>query len=847
MLLLGALSTLCGERLARCFAWQDARMAASLSLPLGAALAPFLLGLAVVLALQMSGPASTSVILAWVVIILLAIALLAHASTWQGRPPIPPIHAWQSLPKASHGVWAPLLLLLCVADLCFLAYAMPLVENDALEYGLVARAIHEAGSLSVYPLVDPAQAKSGFFAPWTHPPLYVTLLYLCFALQGNGLDTVVLKSIAPWFLLTATWGVAAMARLHSVAAGHIAALLMLSTPLLVLGAQSAAIDSLPVSGSVLIMMALVGADRGRLVSALQLGTIAGVAMWTHSQAILFVPILGALVLFTAGRAGAGHTLLYAAAAVAAMLLMAAYPYVRNFQLYGTPISDNPAVFALKSLDWDGFFKYTRSIYDGATRIQYGLFKGLLAVHSFGAVFWFAALGAIGLAVTGLLWQPLRGVGVWTFVPARQKVLLASGAFLAIYGGGILASMLVGTDLMIKNDRYLLVAVPAAALFAGYALTETRKHLQSSLSGRAFRWLAACMIFGHVGTFLLYANLLQLQKLVDVKWPLANTARAQLQREAQPIDIQSPAASPEEPEGRLWQWPRITLRSDPLASWANITLAKDLAEQMHPDAKVLALRPADMFYASRRMVSYLDPSLVTVYGEHDPRKFASRLRRLGITHVQVPDYWIPPIPNSALMRMLADPALAALVRDESFQQLYKLLDADADVPLQVQWQDIPLGALDWIEYPKVGIGGPTFRVPGAAHAIGGLPYSAHSDNPLLAKSYSHMVEPRSAVLTVKPGSEYLLRMKVRGEGFVRIWAWWFRQDDSLGEEPDDRAHLVGDFVLSPQIDALQFERRMRIASNVTHVRFGIERYGMSSLTLDSVELAERIQPDVAARP
>lgn len=816
--------------LVRAFPWRDSQACRELSLPLAATLAPFVLGLATIAALAVFGGRGPVFHLVFIFLFLAVAGFVLWRMQISSSLP-------QALPRPQRTrfEWRLLVcILIVVADLVYLAVQLPLTENDALEYGIVGRAIYESGSLSVYPLLNADQSLSGFFGPWTHPPLYTSLIYLTYLLQEDASFAELMKILSPWFTLGAAWSLYGMGRMRGPACGLIASLLFLATPLLFLGAQTAAIDALPISGMVLIMVGVVGADRSRPLAPVSLGLLAGMAIWTHSQAILYLPILVGLLVATGGIANWRASLSFSLKTMLVVGAVACYPYLRNTAIYGTPISDTPVVFALPSLDWDGFFKYARSIYDVSTRLQYGVFKGLSALHSYGLVFWLCGLAGGFYVLTGRMSGWGRALVHGTSKIERQDwPLIVPVALISIYYAGILASLAIGSDLMIRNDRYLLVMVPPAALIAGCGICDLlERRARGGARSAGFNvvlGLMFLMIAGHAGGFLMYGNYLQWDKLVEVVAARPSTSEF-LKAKYNEVRFGTPL----EPNVVA---PSVSLKSDPLSAWNGVTIVKQFGAQMRVGEKVLAIRPADMFYSGRKMVSYLDPRMIDLYGESDPQLFIAGLEKLGVQFVQMPDYWIPPVPNSALMEVLANPAYSSLVLDSQFHQLYRLVDGRASNKEDSQVED--LTARNWIEYPKFGVGGPTFGLPSLARPVGPLPYTAKSDVFLLSRNYSHMLTAAHDRLAVQPGKEYLIRLDAEGEGFMRVWIW--RHDERKAREgvepPDGRQSLVGDFVLSPRIKRLAFERRLRIPNETTHIRIGIERYGVSALTLKSASLTE----------
>ena len=124
----------------------------------------------------------------------------------------------------------------------------------------------------------------------------------------------------------------------------------------------------------------------------------------------------------------------------------------------------------------------------------------------------------------------------------------------------------------------------------------------------------------------------------------------------------------------------------------------------------------------------------------------------------------------------------------------------------------------------------------------FPYANSSSSKFLPRSYSHTLEvgggqrydpEENAPVAVQAGQEYVVNLDVEGEGFIRVWMWQLTTPD----EPTRKADLIGDFVLSPTVPALHFQRRIRTEDEVAFVRIAIERYGISSLTLKQAYLEE----------
>lgn len=835
--LLVLLSTWVGGRVTRALPWRSALHAHRLRWPLAAALAPFLLGVVTVATLLVADGASSTVHLVIVGAALLVVGFACQYLTHQPMPagvfdtPTQRGLLWWLLATA---------VVICLCSLLYLALALPLAENDSLEYGLVGRAIHEAHSLHVYPLLDPDQATSGFFAPWTHPPLYTSLIYLTYALQGSAEEALLMKFLAPWFMLTAAWGVFAMARLHGPRAAWVAALLFVTTPLLSVGAQTAAIDALPVAGMVLMMLALIGFDPERKSAPICAGFLVGLALWTHSQAILFIPILIGTVLVSGGLRGWRSSVVFAAKALLTIVVVAAFPYGRNLTIYGSLISDNPAVFALPSLDWESYFRYARSIHDWSTRLQYGVLKGLLSPRSFGLVFWMGLLASVYLLLSGTLRRWLMQLLTETrsqLVPVAP--LLIPLCICGIYFSGVLLSLALGTDLMVKNDRYLLVMVPVVSVMAACCWADIFSRFWPLWTGRGAgatrRFLTqgavAVFVSVHALAFLLFANLMQWSQLFNLK---------ALVSDFMPRQVYGMLFVGEAP--RAFNRLGDLIIDDPAENIPGIGIARNMNADVPADKKVLAIRPADMFYTDRRMVSYLDPKMVPLYGEPDPVRFVSKLKDMGIEYVQMPNYFIPPVSNTALMPALARPELSTLVRDVYANQLYRLAPADTAGPSGEGPSMVDLSGMTWLDYPSLGAGRLSVAIRSLGRQVAGLPYSNGSSSVFLPASYSHILElgggqphdpEGNGPIAVESGGEYTLTLDVEGDGFIRVWV-------SQLSSPDvelRRGDLMGDFALSSDVPRLTFQRRFRVMEGAGFLRISVQRLGISQLTLQRAELRQ----------
>ena len=174
--------------------------------------------------------------------------------------------------------------------------------------------------------------------------------------------------------------------------GLLAAVFFLSTPMFFLGAGSALIDPLPVLGISLVLCTVIALEGGAVLCGVVQGLTLGCALWAHSQTVLFIPLSIAALALQKGWREPRAFFLQASVLLGIAGLIAAWPYGRNLLLFGSIISDNPAVFALKELRWAEYFAMARGLESWPEKIQYGIFKGWFALEAYALAFWSMSLG-----------------------------------------------------------------------------------------------------------------------------------------------------------------------------------------------------------------------------------------------------------------------------------------------------------------------------------------------------------------------------------------------------------------------------------------------------------------------
>jgi hypothetical protein len=831
------LASAAGYTLIRLLPWSSAARLAGVPGITGVALAPFLLGGGSVLVLGFLPGSSHTTHLTLVVT---GLAVLIALTVWH-RGTLG-VKKEAATSKVFGEYLFSALLALWLLMLFINSIFLPLLQNDALEYATVGRLLYETRALSSYPAINPEQSASGFFGPWTHPPLYVSLIYLTQVIQGHADEPGFMRLIAPWVVTCATLLVLTLGSIISRLTGLIAAVIFLSTPLLFTGADSALIDALPVLGICLVATAILCIEARPVVRGGVVGAALALALWTHSQAVLFLPLTVWAIALQNGRRGLRSTVQETVSLVGVALLFGSWPYWRNLQIFGSLISDNPAVFALPSLDWHGYFATSRGLDNWLAVLQYGLLKGWFSLEAYGWAFWLMILGAMvvfNYFLRPTWWAILCDGGRKALDPDGQ-VLWVSLTLVLGYLIGVLASILAGLDLMIKNERYMLVILPFVAILAGYGSQVVLARAATfAVSSENSSWKRDALAAAGVAITLVL--LLQLFVIAGYyRWRHA------------PPKIKLTITGTEEIESyRKSELFKSRFRRG-LEMFPNISAMYWVRENLPLDALVLSLRPADMYYAQRKMVSYLDERLLPIYKESSPQAAAKMLLDLGVTHLHVPDYGLPVSYNSVLDRIIADPELSRLLHMAGGTQILELrtpVGGEAK-PIAFESVDFSPGNHVWTKYLQINLGGrkalnalgvtgETLTKDGASDSALSVPIFHRDFSTILVNGLgSPLLEPRiDSLLQVRGGREYRVRFDLEGRAFIRIWLVQFDarglvlSQSRISEGPE----RIAEIVLNESAGSKCVSRRFFALPEAAYVRFGIEHVGHSKVTVKQAVL------------
>lgn len=823
-----ALASWSGLQVSRALAWKEAAFKARIPLAFGLALSPFLTGFSVMVPTAIFRGASHEIHLAVAGGLLFALGVFGRGLG---------VANGKKLSDAKRGLGVYLLegfLLLWMGMLGINAVFLPLLQNDALEYATVGRILFESRDLLSYPAIHPETTSSGFYGPWTHPPLYVALIYLSYVIQGDANEPGLMRMIAPWFLVTAVFALITLGRLATRQIGLLSGILLVSTPLLFLGADSALIDALPVAGMVLLLVALVGLQAKQPRYSLTVGSVVGMALWTHSQAILFLPLMAAGLLIQGGLLNLRRTLASVAWAIGAALLVGGGYYLRNYFLWGSLISDSPAVVGIDSSGWRMYFLYARGLDHFFAKLQYGLLKGWFSFEAFGPLFWLG-IGGVAAFLCSIPRARLRavvdeGVNQETGIMQVKWTCLI---FFITYFLGIAVSIIIGSDLMIKNERYLLIMAPVMSIFGGLLVKKMLRLTLNKISNQKQKTFIRDLNLLFLVVAMVTALAAWFYLTVFYRWKDLPFIFSQNETEEALRPLQE----------RSWFYKILSF-------YPNTALAQANAFLLPKGEPILGLRPADLFYSSQKMTSYLDPSLIYFYSKDEPEKALSELELLKIRYVQMPDYFIPPVSNSTLSKILGNPNQSDLVYNNHGYQIYKLVKQNRNLKETI---DLSPGRMPWTKSIRVRWGGR--KSLGALQIFSRPQFDGHSSArfPFFSRDYSTLLSlgkggglgfnSKLEIPRLSGNSEYRLFLKIKGNGYVTIW---IKEFDEFGNSPFEKSVLIGkpirlgDLILAPKQSERDFQRRFKTLPTTSYVRIGIEHHGMSFVEVEKVTL-EKIPP------
>lgn len=347
-----------------------------------------------------------------------------------------------------------------------LSSVVPVNANDPLEYFRLARDLAETRNGWIYPTTDSA-ATNGFSARWTHPPGYINLLTYSYLLQGTGDTSLVARFVAPYFAFALTILVVAFGGFRRKVSGLLTALFLLSTPLFYGLVVQYHIDPSRIAAFTAAIAATWIAAKSPTVS---LGLLAGIAcgasMFSHSIGILTLPIALPIYFLMARRSSiVTHTLILMQMIVVPFLMLV-LNYSINLSVFGSPIADSVEIWTYPELGVEHARLVTRMMETPVDQLMNGALAGFRKPDLFGP-FYFVFVLALCVWTWGTrnAWmRPIRTMREQSWRKDGDPAIIALLVVLG-YTGIMVLTLVAGTDLAVKNARYILTMQPFILIFS----------------------------------------------------------------------------------------------------------------------------------------------------------------------------------------------------------------------------------------------------------------------------------------------------------------------------------------------------------------------------------------------
>lgn len=330
------------------------------------------------------------------------------------------------------------------------AASLAVMANDALEYAAVAKYILREGSLVSYPMIE-ADPQTGLFAPSSHPPAYHMLLVWGFSLGGTE-SMAPLRITALFFILAISFLMMRILRQTNYPA--LGVCLLFATPLFVGGAVSYHIDTMRITAFTAACAMAVGFIREpSWRQAVLTGYALGLALYAHSIGLLVFPLIGiAFLVLTelplVRKVQLGTLCCLVAVGVGGL------QYFGNLAQFGAPLQDSSPVFDMAEVDYASDMRARRDLVAGFDRTFFGVLRAFFEPAIFGLTFW------AGLFAAAIIVRHWRTTGL----TERTFLIVVAGYFVLNA-----VSAALGSDLMIKNSRYVMTLTPLVACLAAFAV------------------------------------------------------------------------------------------------------------------------------------------------------------------------------------------------------------------------------------------------------------------------------------------------------------------------------------------------------------------------------------------
>lgn len=334
----------------------------------------------------------------------------------------------------------------------FIAINLPVDSNDPLEYIQVAKNISQNGSFSHYPLVNSDLLK-GYY-PWSHPSGYVGMLVWSFNFSEGLNDFLLLKVYNPLIaisLLVLFFNI--YSNTNKYLRITLSYLSVLATPLLTIEVFHFHIDPLRIYTFFLCAILAFELYKSNSYSQyILLGLLIGITLHSHSLGILIIPMLLGIISieYYQSKDFALKPLFISSIII---LIFVGFRYYINLNILGYIVGDNTPLWKVESLNYNYFLELSRGLGTPSNKLLNGILKVFTHVYSFGVIF----------SVYSILFLKNLRQNQEKFKYNFNNYETISNFIILFWFLGSTFITLLGSDILIKNDRYTLTIFPFVLL------------------------------------------------------------------------------------------------------------------------------------------------------------------------------------------------------------------------------------------------------------------------------------------------------------------------------------------------------------------------------------------------
>lgn len=510
-----------------------------------------------------------------------------------------------------------------------LAIMVPLISNDASEYMHLADMFFHGASVYIYPILNGA-SSNGFMFATTHPLGYVGMILWLKVVQGSMVTYGAIRILAIYYVFLVSSLIYTTFRIENKKnLAWISCLLLLTTPLYVLGGVKHQIDPLRIftfAAFFIFVGNLYIKPTQRYV--LGAGCILGLGLFCHSLSLFEIPLFFVItMLFIRDISLIKRSLIFISVTFVGLIFVTPR-YIVNIYKIGYIIHDGTPVRNLIALHFDLFRQLISGLYSQSDKLIFGFMKLFYSWGYFGSSYFILMCGIFLLSKKHVRRLFFFGIRANSYI----DLTISISALLAIgYLSIMLISVLMGSTAFIINMRYMITVQPAVAIFSGFLLINLIHKLKLSLRTQS-KFLASLslLLFSITGLMLI--------SVFDSYFSVFGFTGSDFNR--------GEAVEP-------------ILR--------NYTFYKKNHDKK--SGYLFAFRNGDASHMIDKYVFHTDPRLINFYNSSSVAQAYSALKKIGVGWVSLPSYTIPSKASDALVSLLGDPNYSHIVRDIDGNKLF----------------------------------------------------------------------------------------------------------------------------------------------------------------------------------